>query len=71
MTIEQQLHDHQAKRPEMPRPFAPDSPEGIEWHAAFTLWVREKERLLGRLAIRDKFHPERRAIRAAMRGGLV
>lgn len=31
-------------RPEMPRPFIPDSPAAIAWHADFQAWVTEKER---------------------------
>lgn len=67
--LNQQLADHQSARPEMPRPFAPESTEAIEWHAAFTKWTREKERLLGRLAMRNNFKPETKIPRRAMKTG--
>jgi hypothetical protein len=45
----QRLADHQATRPEMPRPFVADSPEALAWHKAFTKWVIEKDRLTRKL----------------------
>lgn len=39
------LQQHLAERPEMPRPFEPDSALGIAWHRAFTWWARKKEEL--------------------------
>ena len=67
-SIEQQLQEHQAKRPEMPRPFVATSPEAIAWHKAFAKWADEKDPLQGRMAARN-IAREERIPRQGMRSG--
>jgi hypothetical protein len=54
-SLEQQLQEHQASRPEMPRPFIPNSPEAIAWHKAFAVWAEVKHRLQCRLTAREAY----------------
>lgn len=68
-TLDQQMQDHQAARPAMPRPFDPDSPEAIEWHKAFAKWAEVKHRLQCRLAVRENFKPETKRPRQALKSG--
>lgn len=45
MTPAEALQNHLAQRPEMPRPYRPDSAAAIAWQRAFQAWVTEKHSL--------------------------
>ena len=66
-SLEQQLQEHQTARPEMPRPFLPDSPEAIEWHKAFAIRAEVKHRLQCRQNARAVAHEVKRLPRQAFR----
>ena len=53
-TLDQQLHDHQAGRPEMPRPFVAASPEAIAFQRAFQTWLDDGDDLARRVGLRDR-----------------
>lgn len=45
MSPAEALRAHEAKHPEMPRGLPADHPDFIRWHAEFSQWVVQKERL--------------------------
>jgi hypothetical protein len=45
MTPAEALAAHLAQRPEMPRPYDPDSADAIAWQRAMQRWVDKKDRL--------------------------
>jgi hypothetical protein len=45
MTPAEALAAHLARRPEMPRPYNPDSTEAIAWYRAMQRWIDTKGRL--------------------------
>lgn len=52
--LDQQYADHQAARPELPRPFDPASPEGIAFHRALQEWIARGQSLAARVDLRDR-----------------
>jgi hypothetical protein len=55
LALRQQLVDHQATRPVMPRPFLPNSEEGIVYHRALTLFTDTKNLLIHQINVAE--HP--------------
>lgn len=51
MTLAAALQSHLAQRPEMPRPYYPDSAIAIAWQRAFQCWVDTKEALESAVAV--------------------
>lgn len=52
--LEQEHADHQAGRPEMPRPFTANSPEAIAFHRALQKWLDDGDDLRRRRTLRDR-----------------
>ena len=55
--LEARLQKHLANRPTMPRPYLPHTPEGVKFHADFTVWIRQRTSLEGAI-LRAKYRPE-------------
>ena len=51
-SIEQQLHDHQAACPPIPRGLGPEDPVFIAWYHEFSAWAAIKERLVAKWTTR-------------------
>lgn len=51
-SIEGKLIALEGQRPEMPRPFIPDSPAAKAWQQSYQSWIEAKDRLKTALAIR-------------------
>ena len=52
--LDQQYAEHQAARPELPRPFDPASPEGIAFHRALQAWITRGQGLAERVDLRNR-----------------
>ncbi|WP_243301275.1 hypothetical protein [Geothrix oryzisoli] len=52
--LDRQYVEHQAARPEMPRPFDPNSAEGIEFHKKLQQWITKGQGLAERVDLRNR-----------------